>query len=364
MLGWLLFSVFLYAAYKTNPDNISFGSYITSDNKNKKNQSNAISSFITGILSNKPRVPEFKRDDYLCFSIVTLGDGSATYLGVFGVWFVLRLEMQSLENLATNEKNQAIKAKGARDCEFLIDESAAKHYLSAAKRFQSVGDDHNQIEAGGCYENAYLAFQQTKQTAKALQALETAASIYEFHDKHVTRAARVYEQLAKLYENKTSAQLDLQKALTMHQKAAELFEREGDNRQFFSLISQIELMAELGRYEEAIKILENVIATAANDRVLSFKVKDYCFLQCVCLIALRDWIRVEKQYEELCQLYPSFVDSRESKLIKKLIESINAYDTSAFATACQEYDTLTPFPPWQIEILLQAKKGLEVEDFR
>ncbi|CAG8607910.1 6913_t:CDS:2, partial [Ambispora leptoticha] len=353
--------------HKTNPDNSSFCSHFTSEsNENNKNKSNALTSFFNDILSSKPRVPDFKRDDYLCFSIVTLSDGSATYLGFLGNWFVLsqvilvknkktargwfsggggsssnssskgeELEMQKLENLAINEKDQAIKAKGA--CNY---ESAAKYYLSAAKRFQSIGGDYNQIEAAGCYENAYLAFQQTKQTAKALQALETAASIYEVHDKRANRAARVYEQLAELYKNKKSDQFDLEKALMMHQKAAELFEREDDGRHLFSLISQTELAAELGRYEEAIKILENVTATAANDRVLSFK------------------------YEELCQLYPSFADSRESKLIKKLIESKNAYDTSAFATACQEYDALTPFPPWQIEILLQTKKSLEVEDFR
>jgi len=36
--------------------------------------------------------------------------------------------------------------------------------LSAAKQFQKIGDDANLLEAAGCYEDAYKAFQQVKQT--------------------------------------------------------------------------------------------------------------------------------------------------------------------------------------------------------
>jgi hypothetical protein len=36
--------------------------------------------------------------------------------------------------------------------------------LSAAKQFKKVGDGSNLLEAANCYEDAYKAYQQMKQT--------------------------------------------------------------------------------------------------------------------------------------------------------------------------------------------------------
>ena len=44
------------------------------------------------------------------------------------------------------------------------DQTAGTYFLSAAKQFQKIGDDTNLLEAAGCYEDAYKAFQQMKQT--------------------------------------------------------------------------------------------------------------------------------------------------------------------------------------------------------
>ncbi|KAG9285653.1 hypothetical protein G9A89_009293 [Geosiphon pyriformis] len=377
MLGWIFFFIVLFIAYKTNPDASSFHAYFTSDTKPK----DGVSGFLTNLLSSKPRVPVFKHNDYFCFSIVTLQNGTAAYLGLFSFWFLLSqvvivedgkkkpfgnwfiggqgsksqqlkleeaTELQVLEDRANVDRETAIKAKVKRDYD-----TAAKHFLLAAKRFQNAGGDNNQLDAAACYEDAYKAFQQTKKTGKALEALEIAATIYELRNQQATRAARVYEQLAVLYKKTNSEHRDLEKALAMHQKAADLFEEEGDGRHLYSLISQAELTAEIGHYEKAIRLLDTIAETAADDRVQSFKIKDYVFLQCICLIALDDWVRLERRFEELNQLYPSFADSRESTLIRKLVEAKNTYDLSAFVTSCRDYDQFTPLPPWQIEVLLK-----------
>ena len=54
----------------------------------------------------------------------------------------------------------------------------------------------------------------------------------------------------------------------------------------FSRISQAEVTPELGQYEEAISLFDNIVATAANNRVLNFKLKNFLFHECLCLVGL------------------------------------------------------------------------------
>ena len=48
---------------------------------------------------------------------------------------------------------------------------------------------------------------------KALEALKTAASIYEKSERQSTRAARIYEILAEQYKKTSSTEYNLEKAL-------------------------------------------------------------------------------------------------------------------------------------------------------
>ncbi len=83
----------------------------------------------------------------------------------------------------------------------------------------------------------------------------------------------------------------------------------------FSLISQAELSAEIGYYEQAIDLFDNIVTLSANDSILSFKVKNHVFWQCFCIIALGDWVRLEKKLQQCIEQYPSFADSRECAFI-------------------------------------------------
>ncbi|CAG8833194.1 21157_t:CDS:2, partial [Gigaspora margarita] len=362
----------------------SFRTYMLTREESKDSSASSSSrelfKFFNKLLVGQSAVPEFILDNYILFSIVKLKDGSATYLGLLDKWYLMSkieivgknrksisfirekkaetaTESQVLEGMAYKEKEDAIRAKGKRDFQ-----TSSRCFLSAAKYFQKIGDDYNLLEAAGCYEDAYKSLQQLNQLDKALKALETAASIYEKNDRQHSRAARTYESLAEQHKKITNPNRNLEKALAMHKKAAELFELDSDGRYLFSLISQAELSAELGYYEQGIILFEQIAATTANDSLLNFRVKDHVFWQCLCIIALDDWVRLEKQLAQSSESYPSFTDSRECEFVNSLIAAKNSYDPSAFATACKKYDQLTKLTPWQTNILLKAKKGLEVED--
>ncbi|RHZ77388.1 hypothetical protein Glove_180g73 [Diversispora epigaea] len=244
------------------------------------------------------------------------------------------------------------------------DYTAANSFLSAAERFKKVNDDSNLLEAAICYENAYKALQQTNRADKALEVLEKAAIIYESNIRQNVRAARTYEMLAEQHKKIINPNRDLEKAIANYRKAAHLYELEGDSRYIFSLKSQAELSVEIGHYEQAIALFDIITTFSENDSLLCFKVKDHVFWQCLCIMGLGDWVRLEKRLGEFVEQYPSFAESRECSFIHKLINAKHTFDASAFATCCKDYDQISKLTPVQTNILLQAKKELGIEDLR
>jgi len=123
---------------------------------------------------------------------------------------------------------------------FELDTTAASHFNSAAEQFLQTG---SALDAAQCYEEVYKSYQQSKHTGertgwvinmsfcyksefdilafytlhleKALLALEKAASLYESHDRQMSRAANVYVKLAEQYKKDNSTSKDLGKAVAV-----------------------------------------------------------------------------------------------------------------------------------------------------
>lgn len=64
----------------------SFKAFVTNTSSNPTTTTSKITSFLTRAITG---VPAHVYNDYAFFSIVTLEDNSATFLGVLGQWFVL-----------------------------------------------------------------------------------------------------------------------------------------------------------------------------------------------------------------------------------------------------------------------------------
>ena len=75
-------------------------------------------------------------------------------------------------------------------------------------------------------------------------------------------------------------------------------------------------MAEIGQYDDAIKLYDKIILFAIDDSMLNFNVKTHIFNQLLCYTGLDDWIRLEKKATEMEATYPTFAESRECQLIK------------------------------------------------
>lgn len=64
-------------------------------------------------------------------------------------------------------------------------------------------------------------------------------------------------------------------------------------------------------------------------------------------------------------MFPSFADSRESKLVKALLEKVEEQDVDGFTEAVTEYDSISRLDQWFTTILLRIKKQVvSGEDLR
>jgi hypothetical protein len=133
---FFIFLIFIgYYFYKRRPDANSFREYILTNNNSNSSSSSSqeLFKFFNKLLVGQPSVPEFKLDDYYCFTIVTYRDGTATYVGFLNKWYLWSkievvgsngrvkrknsvTEMQVIEGLAYEDKEAAIRAKGKKDC--------------------------------------------------------------------------------------------------------------------------------------------------------------------------------------------------------------------------------------------------------
>ncbi|RUS16218.1 soluble NSF attachment protein [Endogone sp. FLAS-F59071] len=360
MLGYILVAALLVVCFKTNPNKDSFKAFITNTSSNPTTTTSKITSFLTRAITG---IPAHVYNDYAFFSIVTLEDNSATFLGVLGQWLVLSelvgrtaglrgkpavgsraavdtTEME-LEEMADVDRTKAKQAALKKD--YL---TAGNAYQAAALRFKQGFSEVSQLQAARNFEDAY-------------RILQSAAKIYASNPQQISRAGQLYEELGKIYSS--GGQRDLEKAIEAYETAANYYEVSDDFRAPAQKASAAALLAERGRYESAITLLETIVSVCAQDEIRSYKVKDYLFLEALCMIGLEDWIRLGKSVRAWDGKYQGdkWAKSRECRFIKGLIDARNLNDSQIYRDACEEYDKFNRFQEWQIALLLKGKQGIE-----
>src|SRR5436190_22628118 len=87
---FLIFFIFIgYYLYKHKPDANSFREYILTNNSSSSSSSSQdLFKFFNKLLVGQPSVPEFKLEDYYCFTVASFKDGTATYVGFLNKWFL------------------------------------------------------------------------------------------------------------------------------------------------------------------------------------------------------------------------------------------------------------------------------------
>ncbi|KAF9426451.1 vesicular-fusion protein S17 [Entomortierella beljakovae] len=218
------------------------------------------------------------------------------------------------------------------------------------------------MDAATAYEDAFKAYNMAKQTGPAMQCLENAARLFKTNERGGSRAARVYSQLGDLLKAQ-----DAMKSTEMYAESAELFRSDGDGRALQSTIKQAEQLCVIHDYAQAFTLyIEKIIPETISQEILQFTTRDHIIKAIIAHLGASqgDWIAFENDLNEFEDIWEDFRSSRGLQVLRSLAKAEREHDAVAFQEACQEFNRLQSggMADWQVGLLLQEKKKLEVGD--
>jgi alpha-soluble NSF attachment protein len=69
-------------------------------------------------------------------------------------------------------------------------------------------------------------------------------------------------------------------------------------------------------------------------------------------------VAARQKLDEFKDIDHTLPSSRECGFLEKLIEAMDSNNSEDFATACAEYDNITPMDKWKVAICLKAKRHI------
>ncbi|KAF9973590.1 hypothetical protein BGZ73_003169 [Actinomortierella ambigua] len=402
MLPFIILTLTGFVAFQTKPNAQSFEAFITntpnassstaattgsSDSASSGGSSNWFTRNILRPLTGRPRIPEYTIQDYVFFMVATLKSGAGSYLGAFGQWFVIS-EIQgtrkSIERSVAgaggsaavaggSDQSNALEAQAEAEKQFAVQAKikkdymgAARAYVVAAQKFEQTGTDFNRWQAGTAYEDAYKAFNMAKKTSDAIACLEQAARLFKTSGRQGSKAAGVFNSLGDIVKKDNPGYVaNPRRAMEMYKEAAELYKSEGDKRFIQASIRQAEMACLCKEWAIAYDVYQRVvIPESQNEELLRFTIRDHVFNSILCHFGATsgDWVVMRRDIVQGEDAAPDFAGSRGHRLLMALTKAEEQGDVNAYQEACRQYDQLGPLLPWQIELLLSAKRKLDEGD--
>lgn len=232
--------------------------------------------------------------------------------------------------------------------------AAGDAFCKAAKLRLKTDSKHNAavsfIDAGNAYKKA--------DPEEAIKCLTRAIEIY-LDMGRFTIAAKHHITIAEIYE---ADLLDIDKAVMHYEQAADYYKGEEStslaNKCFLKVATYA---AQLGQYQKAIEIYEQIGTYCMDNTLLKYGAKDHFFRAALCHFCI-DMLNAKLAMERYEQMFPAFSDSRECKLLKKLLIAHEEQDADAFTNAVKEFDSITRFDQWHTSILLKIKKTIQEDE--
>ena len=227
---------------------------------------------------------------------------------------------------------------------------------NAFKKAASLNASISKHESACQYVEAATCFKKNNKEA-AVKCLSEAVLVYEELGRF-SIAAKHLAALGELYETLDAPDIEL--AVTNYEKAATYYEGEDSvsnaNKYKLKVAHYSALTFTTEGYEKAVAIYEEVAGHSISNNLLKWSAKEYYFKAVLCTMCLKGPARDRiTHYEED---FPSFINSREHKLVCTLQDAIDEADLDAFSQLVQEYDSISPLESWLTKILLKIKKSI------
>uniref|UniRef100_A0A3Q1ES28 N-ethylmaleimide-sensitive factor attachment protein, beta b n=1 Tax=Acanthochromis polyacanthus TaxID=80966 RepID=A0A3Q1ES28_9TELE len=190
---------------------------------------------------------------------------------------------------------------------------------------------------------------------EAINCLNQAIDIYTDMGRF-TIAAKHHITIAEIYESEL---VDIEKAIAHYEQAADYYKGEESNSSANKCLLKVgHYSAQLEQYQKAIEIYEQVAMSTMDNPLLKYNAKEYFFKASLCHFIV-DELNAKLAIEKYEEMFPAFTDSRELKLLKKLLEAHEEQNSEAFTEAVKEFDSVSRLDQWLTTMLLRIKKTIQ-----
>ncbi|KAF1651988.1 Beta-soluble NSF attachment protein, partial [Eudyptes chrysocome] len=242
-------------------------------------------------------------------------------------------------------------------------EEACEMYTRAANMFK-IAKNWSGLGLGSLTCWLTLLFFLNTHAAEAINCLNAAIDIYTDMGRF-TIAAKHHITIAEIYEAEL---VDIEKAIAHYEQAADYYKGEESNRQVVfvkdsankCLLKVAAYAAQLEQYQKAIEIYEQVGTNTMDNPLLKYSAKEYFFKAALCHFIV-DELNAKLALEKYEEMFPAFTDSRECKLLKKLLEAHEEQNCEAYTEAVKEFDSISRLDQWLTTMLLRIKKSIQGE---
>ncbi|OEL20777.1 Alpha-soluble NSF attachment protein [Dichanthelium oligosanthes] len=246
----------------------------------------------------------------------------------------------------------------------------AKNWSRAAAAYKKIADCHlqgdNKHEAASAYVEAANCYKKFS-PQDAAHALNNAVNLF-LEIGRLNMAARYSKQ-----------EQDLENAAVYLNRAADLFDSEGQSSQANSMTQKIaEIYAQLEKYQKATELFEEIARKSINNNLLKYSVRGILLNAGICQLCRGDPVAINNSLERYqpqkgyksklfthknVDILFSWVACTELKLAwQDLAASMDEGDVAKFTDAVKEFDSMTRLDPWKTTLLLKAKNELKKQE--
>uniref|UniRef100_A0A9J7ZK95 N-ethylmaleimide-sensitive factor attachment protein, beta b n=1 Tax=Cyprinus carpio carpio TaxID=630221 RepID=A0A9J7ZK95_CYPCA len=237
--------------------------------------------------------------------------------------------------------------------------AAGNAFCQAARLHMQLQNKHDSatsfIDAGNAFKKA--------DPQEAIKCLNAAIDIYTDMGRF-TIAAKHHITIAEVYESELVDIEKVQKCVFSASSA--------ENALIWSvcliyssankcLLKVASYSAQLEQYPKAIEIYEQVGTNTMDNPLLKYSAKEYFFKASLCHFIV-DELNAKLAVGKYEEMFPAFSDSRECKLLKKLLEAHEEQNAEAFTEAVKEFDSISRLDQWLTTMLLRIKKTIQGDE--
>uniref|UniRef100_A0A3B3T8Z8 N-ethylmaleimide-sensitive factor attachment protein, alpha a n=1 Tax=Paramormyrops kingsleyae TaxID=1676925 RepID=A0A3B3T8Z8_9TELE len=236
---------------------------------------------------------------------------------------------------------------------------AEKKLKSSQSFFGTLFGGSSKVEeACDMYARAANMFKMAKNWSEAINCLNRAIEIYTDMGRF-TIAAKHHISIAEIYETEL---VDVDKAIAHYEQAADYYKgEESTSSANKCLLKVATYAAQLEQYQKAIEIYEQIGTYAMDSTLLKYSAKDHFFKAALCHFCV-DMLNAKLALQKYEEMFPAFSDSRECKLVKKLLDAYEEQNVDAYTDSVKEFDSISRLDQWLTTMLLRIKKTIQNEE--